>query len=136
MFIILNNYFNIHNHSFKNFAESQNFNNKNVLAMLSQCSAKSCSRLCKAAKNHLKSLFYFSSKDYVVTQNTKDKKKSMVRGLCQRISLWRYHNCKGEDIRQICHLSTKDLTEVDKRNIMKDGKPNCFIANKFDINIP
>ena len=59
----------------------------------------------------------------------------MLPGLCQRISLWRYEQCKGEVLRQICHLSTEDLKEVDKRNRMRDGKQNCFIANKFDSNI-
>ena len=79
--------------------------------------------------------FVFRTKDYAVTQNKKDKRKKEVRGLCQRISLWRYGACKGEEIRQICHLSTEDLKEVDKRNQMRDGRPNCFIANKFDINV-
>ena len=71
----------------------------------------------------------------MVTQNKKENKKPNVPGLCQRISLWRYEQCKGQELRQICHLATEDLKEVDKRNRMRDGKPNCFIANKFDIDI-
>ena len=38
-------------------------------------------------------------------------------------------------IRQICHLSIDDLKAIDKQNRMPDGRPNCFIANKFDFNV-
>ena len=59
----------------------------------------------------------------------------MIRGLCQRISLWRFVGCQGEIIRQICHLSSADLKEVEARNRMRNGKPDCFVANKYDANI-
>ena len=38
-------------------------------------------------------------------------------------------------MRQICHLSIEDLKAIDKQNRMPDGRPNCFIANKFDFNV-
>ena len=77
--------------------------------------------------------FIFYRTIYQVTQNQKDKKLPMVPGFCQRISLWRFGECQGEVIRQICHLSTGDLKEVEKRNTLKrTGEPDCFIANKFD----
>ena len=38
--------------------------------------------------------------------------------------------CQGKFIRQICHLSLKDLKEIDDRNRLNNGKPNCYVANK------
>ena len=46
-----------------------------------------------------------------------------------------HRHCKGKFIRQICHLSIEDLKAIDKQNRMPDGRPNCFIANKFDFNV-
>ena len=38
-------------------------------------------------------------------------------------------------IKFICHLSTEDLVLFDKENRLKDGRPNCFVANKFDVEV-
>ena len=45
------------------------------------------------------------------------------------------YKCEGKTIRQICHLSIKDMPHVYKENTMADGRQNCFIANKFDMNV-
>ena len=56
---------------------------------------------------------------YKVNQDLRAKKRPMIPGLCQRISLWRFPKCNGQDIRQICHLGVEDLAVVDRRNRMK-----------------
>ena len=38
-------------------------------------------------------------------------------------------------IKFICHLSTEDLVLFDKENRLEDGRPNCFVANKFDVEV-
>ena len=59
----------------------------------------------------------------------------MVPGLCSRSSLWREKQCHGELIRSICHLAQDDLKILYKENLLKNGQPDCFIANKFNIEI-
>ena len=45
------------------------------------------------------------------------------------------NKCKGKMIKFICHLSTEDLVLFDKENRLEDGRPNCFVANKFDVEV-
>ena len=35
----------------------------------------------------------------------------------------------------ICHLGMDDLNKIFDQNRLSDGRPNCFVANKFDINV-
>ena len=58
------------------------------------------------------------------------------RGLCSRYSLWgSEHQCHGQLIRSNCNLAQEDLKHIYKKNLMKNGKPDCFIANKFNIDV-
>ena len=84
-------------------------------------------------KNH-KILTTYSNSTYKVNQN-EVKKIPMVPGLCSRSSLWMDKQCHGELIRSICHLAQDDLKILYKENLLKNGQPDCFIANKFNIEI-
>ena len=59
----------------------------------------------------------------------------MVPGLCSRYSLWRAERCYGQLIRSNCNLAQEDLKHIYQENMMKNGKPDCFIANKFNIDV-
>ncbi|XP_059079306.1 beta-1,3-galactosyl-O-glycosyl-glycoprotein beta-1,6-N-acetylglucosaminyltransferase-like [Tigriopus californicus] len=47
--------------------------------------------------------------------------------VCLRKSLWYYPECKGRQIRRMCHFGVEDLDLV--------RKGNCLFGNKFNINV-
>jgi len=78
--------------------------------------------------------------NYTVKQNLKNLGESrhyVKPGLCPRTLIWSYgdNKCKGKVIRDVCHLSQKDLEHIINRNTLKNQEQDCFVANKFNLEI-
>lgn len=82
--------------------------------------------------------------NYLVKQ-THVKALPIKAGLCTRITLWdtaEDYRCYGQTIRNICHLSSRDLDFVMQKNVLvKDGveeeeeRQDCLVANKFNLEV-
>ena len=82
--------------------------------------------------------------NYIVEQ-THVKELPIKRGLCPRITLWdsnEDYQCYGKTIRNICHLSSKDLDFVMQKNSLDDfglegeeKQQDCLVANKFNLEV-
>ena len=43
--------------------------------------------------------------------------------------------CKGKITRHICHLSLQDLKNFISSNTLENQEQDCFVANKFNLEI-
>ena len=56
-----------------------------------------------------------------------DLDKNTLLGQCTRNSLWRYKNCRGKLIKNICNVGVEDLPKL------REG--NCVMGNKFRLSV-
>ena len=94
---------------------------------------------------------YKKGGNYIVEQ-THVKELPIKRGLCPRITLWdtnEDYQCYGKTIRNICHISSRDLDFVMQKNSLDDDddvgqegeekqqhlKQDCLVANKFNLEV-
>ena len=75
--------------------------------------------------------------DFRVEQ-THVKELPIKPGLCPRITLWdtdKDYRCYGKTIRNICHISNRDLELVWEKNTLERDEQDCLVANKFNLEV-
>ena len=79
----------------------------------------------------IKDIDALSNQPQVVHQNLS---KDTTHGHCARMSLWGYHECKGQLINQICNVAVEDLPAL-RRGYGAALDEGCFIGNKFKLSV-
>ena len=79
----------------------------------------------------IKDIDTLSHQSQIVHQNLS---KDTLHGHCARMSLWGYHECKGQLIHSICNVAVEDLPAL-RRGYGDALEEGCFIGNKFKLSV-